>query len=104
MEDLSNNLEKTFVCNFCNYSTKILFNWHRHLDSNRHQKCEQNNLCIHKLKDIETKCETCGKQYTTKTGLAYHQSRCKQTLSNEELIQMLIKNGFNINITLTPKN
>ena len=97
-----------YVCYYCNFSCKKLSNWQDHLDTKKHIKCVENDIHISDLKTIETKCENCGKQYKTKSGLIYHQNKCKSNSApvalpvevvqseptDKELVMMLLKDNI----------
>jgi len=66
-----------YECIHCDYSTNILFNWNRHIMTKRHKNFVENDIFKTELKDMSPTCENCGKVYTTKPGLWYHQKKCK---------------------------
>jgi Zinc finger, C2H2 type len=103
------DIDNPYECLYCNFSCKKLSNWNEHINTNRHQMCVKYDVNVTELSMIKNKCNSCGKQYKTKTGLIYHLNKCKQvianqSISNEDMMIAFIKNGFNINITLTPKD
>jgi hypothetical protein len=49
-------------------------------------------------KDKNIICEFCGRKYSTKTGLIYHQTRCKSKLNNESKNELNNESNNEINI------
>jgi hypothetical protein len=110
MDQLAHNDLEANFCDYCNYTTMNIYHWKRHLTSSRHLKCVEYDVHCSELNDIASKCNTCGKQYKTKTGLIYHKNTCKPveliatpiqvpqetetTPSDKELVMMLLKENI----------
>jgi hypothetical protein len=66
---------ENYICDSCNYQTRILYNFNRHCTTEKHIKN------THKLKDI---CSYCNKEYRNRKTLWSHEKICK--IDNERLI------------------
>ena len=58
-----------YICECCNYSTNIKFNYETHLSSNKHKKRENNIPTIYK-------CDICGIEYKLRQSLYKHKKTC----------------------------
>ena len=72
MEEKKDN----YICNICNYKTKILYNFNRHCKSIKHIK--NNNTTINL-------CKHCNKEYSNRKSLWSHEKQCK--INKEEIIK-----------------
>lgn len=59
---------ENYICDSCNYQTRILYNFNRHCTTEKHIKNS------HKLKDI---CSYCNKEYRNRNPLWKHEQKCK---------------------------
>ena len=115
METIGNkillNSASKFYCVFCDYGTSKKSSYDDHLLSAKHKKQANGNkeetkfcqiLLKQHIKDVSHTCETCHKEFKTRTGLWKHNQKCsvkleqlKNDLVNEEkqqeLIQYLLK-------------
>ena len=74
-----------YTCVTCNYTTPRLFNWKKHISTEKHKKLvnEENTNYI---------CDICNKRYKFKAGLSRHKLKC----INIERCTKTIKNKKNI--------
>jgi hypothetical protein len=91
---LSQKIPKMFTCNICDYNTSNQKDYNKHLKTKKHisnsSATNGNNLSTPKI----LICDNCKKEYSTRSGLWRHKSKCKiENITNDkdEIIQMLIK-------------
>jgi len=87
MTDISS---ENYECYYCNFSCKKLSNWQEHLATKRHITCVELDVNISELSKLKNKCDTCGKQYKTKTGLLYHKNTCKSVEPVQQVVQPML--------------
>jgi hypothetical protein len=112
METLGNKIMpklcSKFYCNFCDYGTCKKSSYDNHLISSKHKKLSNGNLLesagnknMPKLCSPSFYCETCLKDFKTRSGLWKHSKNCIPEKDNklhiethdkkDELIMMLVK-------------
>ena len=73
-------MSSTYTCNACNYTTKRLFNWNKHILTEKHKKQTNNEK-------YNYKCDICNKNYKFITGLSRHKLKCKNNnINNDNII------------------
>ena len=60
----------SFFCKICNYSTKLKYNYSRHILSKKHINMIENRNFQ------EYECKKCKKRYKDRSGLWYHKKKC----------------------------
>ena len=107
--EISNNLvvlneksTKQFYCEICQYKTDNKSNWNKHLMTRKHKfkHIEQNEQNV-----LLTQCIFCKKIFKSRSGLWYHEKKCKnandklkstkQEISNEECIEIINNSKIN---------
>ena len=74
-----------YTCKACNYTTPRLFNWKKHISTEKHKKLvnEENTNYV---------CDICNKKYKFKTGLSRHKLKCinidngNKTIKNKKIV------------------
>lgn len=92
------NMSKHYTCDFCQYSTKNLSDYNRHINSTKHKRNEhvfQSETC---LTVQQYKCDGCQRPYIARSGLWKHKKKCSMESEDDmsmskELISELIKNS-----------
>lgn len=92
-----------YQCVFCNYSTNVNSNYHKHLKTNKHKANELKNS---DYKKIATKndqkmvkkfeCEICNKSYTTKAHLNRHIKYYCKSANQDHLLNIIEKQNKTI--------
>ena len=72
LETQGNEKLAKFVCEACTYYTNKISNYKTHLTSEKHK----NNINHTTSNKHTNKCEDCGKEFTTKSGLWKHRKKC----------------------------
>ena len=75
-----------FICKTCNYKTNNKYDFKKHQKTRKHILQISNNICNEKFT-----CETCFKNYKTKSGLWKHKKSCTENFV-EEKQNIIIKN------------
>jgi hypothetical protein len=100
---------KHYWCDICEYSTRELFNYKRHLETEKHNRLKKEKT-NYKITNKISKCEKCGKEYKFASGLSKHKKKCKkyeETKMLEDInkkIDDIAKKPFTINNTNTTNN
>ena len=94
LENFVKNNEKKYTCSKCEYFTDRKSNLDNHFKSFCHNKKFDENLIKYKL-NTSNNCETCGKEYKSKSGLWKHKKKCTE----QQTCQMI--NNHNINMSNT---
>ena len=69
-----------YTCNVCKYSTKRLFNWNKHILTDKHKN-------LTKKENYNYSCDTCNKNYKFITGLSRHKLKCDANIvMNDNII------------------
>jgi hypothetical protein len=103
----TNTSEKKYICECCNYTSLRLFDYEKHLSTNKHLNRQKEKNIIIPVKDSNDNinvisCEFCGKTYKHASSLSRHKSICKQVntnsiLTNENSDKILIMKLINDN-------
>lgn len=73
-------MSSTYTCNACKYTTKRLFNWNKHILTEKHKK-------LTKKEKYNYKCDICNRNYKFITGLSRHKLKCTGNIvSNDNII------------------
>jgi hypothetical protein len=76
---LSEKNEGIFYCPTCDFKCSYLCDWKRHKDTRKHTTSHNGNKMEIKTAKTHKNYEcTCGKKYTTNSGLWKHKKNCKQ--------------------------
>jgi hypothetical protein len=87
--DLSPKIARKFSCKLCNYSTSKLFDYKKHLSTDKHQKKRNDSKLVENDSDLSQKvaelykCE-CGRMYKYDSGYYRHKKECKLNISSCE--------------------
>jgi len=88
---------KIYSCDFCDYNTSKKNDFNKHLLTRKHQK----NIVLEHFEQKKSQkspnhiCSVCGKQYTSRNGLWYHEKQCVKNeakikdLNNDDLVMMM---------------
>jgi len=103
------NCVTNFECIICNYKSCRLFDYERHLTTDRHKKLKMLNNANKTLKNAEKVannivCEYCGKTYKHQSSLSRHKNICTEisstkntdssnNISDKELIMLLLNDN-----------
>ena len=85
----SQNDKPIFCCEKCQYVTISKKDYNKHILTNKHKKLvllTENgiNLTTHNANQQYNLCSNCNKQYTTRTGLWYHNKKCNSTIESNQ--------------------
>jgi len=80
----SEKAETKYFCEYCNLSTSKLYDYNRHILTNKHKKQVKLNQTEEVLNEKNDKpqlniCKKCNRSYKNRNGLWYHQKKCKET-------------------------
>jgi hypothetical protein len=79
---------KTYICDVCEYITPNRFDYQKHTTTSKHTTGMMNHIQKLALKSQENRktqyaCGACEKTYKTRSGLSYHETRCRQVYAEE---------------------
>lgn len=104
------NTKKCFNCINCNFITHKLYDYKRHLQTEKHkQSNEESNEQSHELPNEQTNniksfaCK-CGKEYTFSSGLSKHKKLCQQKDISVDLLLDIINKDNEIKDFLLEQN
>ncbi|MFY7728040.1 MAG: hypothetical protein ACOVRN_00835 [Flavobacterium sp.] len=98
--------QSDYVCILCDFTCCKIYNWLRHISTNKHKQATiRNSSATEKGQKEPTSyfCENCGKNYYDRTGLWRHNKKCikecikesdcdkKNEIDKDELIKALIE-------------
>ena len=66
-----------YVCELCDYNTKIKKDYNKHVLTRKHQNRMCSNDCVHGNKALV--CQVCSKVYKSRSALWYHKKNCVLT-------------------------
>jgi len=87
--DLSPKFVRKFCCKLCNYSTSKLFDYKKHLSTDKHKKKRNDSKMVGNDSDLSPKvadlykCE-CGRMYKYDSGYYRHKKECKLNIQTNE--------------------
>jgi hypothetical protein len=94
-----------YYCNCCNYSTKRLTDYKKHLETKKHQKLSKSYPKLSKIiqnypKNATFSCKYCNKEFKYQSGLCKHiKYSCKENKDEDlkELVRLLNEQNKEIN-------
>ena len=77
----SRKVAEKFHCKFCDYNTCKLFNWNKHLSTDKHKMLTNANKSSPKVaaENPLHECNICGKIYKQKSSLSRHRKNCMKS-------------------------
>ena len=87
LQNNSQNSQKKFICEPCDYKCDKKNDMTKHMDSRKHKRNIDGNKCNPLFVILELKCDLCDKIYKSRVGLWRHKKKCV-TINQSENIKL----------------